>query len=73
MCYFRERQHTDQKDLVEKFFSNSISKLANKYKLTKHFYTYSKKVLTLNDCYTDWFIKYLQKNKKPINSLVTSY
>ena len=32
MCYFRERQHTDQKDLLEKFFNNSISKLANKYK-----------------------------------------
>ena len=41
--------------------------------LTKHFYTYSKKVLTLNDCYTDWLIKYLRKDEKPINSLVTSY
>ena len=137
MCYFREKQRTDQKDQLEKFFSNTISKLANKYKkknvnfqrstkgyilrignrkssnfyriyltknglrfeleikkkqikqfsnllfcydieqfeeiLTKHFYTYSKKVLTLNYCFTDWLNKYLRKNKKPINSLVTSY
>jgi hypothetical protein len=41
--------------------------------LTKHFYTYSKKVLTLNDCYTDWLIKYLRKNQKPTNSFVTTY
>lgn len=41
--------------------------------LTKHFYTYSKKVLTLNDCYTDWLIRYLRKNEKPENLLVTSY
>lgn len=137
LCYFREKQHTDQKDELETFFSNSISKLANKHKknslnfaqstkgyilrignrkssnfyriyqtktglrfeleikktlikqfsdllfcydieqfekiLTKHFYTYSKKVLTLNDCYTDWLIKYLRKNEKPTSLLVTSY
>ena len=137
LCYFRERQDTDQKDELEIFFSNSISKLANRHKknslnfdqstkgyilrignrkssnfyriyqtktglrfeleikknlikqfsdllfcydieqfekvLTKHFYTYSKKVLTFNDCYTDWLIKYLRKNEKPINLLVTSY
>lgn len=41
--------------------------------LTKHFYTYSKKVLTLNDCYTDWLIKYLRKNEKPKNLLLASY
>lgn len=41
--------------------------------LTKHFSTYSKKVLTLNDCYTNWLIKYLRKNEKPKNLLVTSY
>lgn len=137
LCYFRERQDTDQKDELETFFNNSISKLANRHKknslnfdqstkgyilrignrkssnfyriyqtktglrfeleikknlikrfsdllfcydieqfekvLTEHFYTYSKKVLTLNDCYTDWLIKYLRKNEKPLNLLVTSY
>lgn len=137
LCYFRERKLTDQKDQCEKLFSNSISKLANRYKknslnldrstkgyifwignrkssnfyriyqtknglrfelgikkksikqvsnllfcydieqfeeiLTKHFYTYSKKVLTLNYCYTDWLIKYFRKNDKPISALVTSY
>ena len=137
LCYFRERKLTDQKDQCEKLFSDSISKLANRYKknslnldrstqgyilqignrkssnfyriyqtknglrfeleikkksikqlsnllfcydieqfeqiLTKHFYTYSKKVLTLNDCYTDWLIKYFRKNHKPISALVTSY
>ena len=41
--------------------------------LTQHFYTYSKKVLTLNDYYTDWLIKYFRKNYKPVSSLVTSY
>ena len=41
--------------------------------MTKHFYNHSKKVLTLNDSYTDWLIKYLRKNHKPISSLVTSY
>ena len=137
LCYFRERQEIDQKDELETFFSNSISKLVNTRKknslnfdqstkgyilrignrkssnfyriyqtktglrfeleikknlikqlsdllfcydieqfekvLTKHFYSYSRKVLTLNDCYTDWLIKYLRKNEKPINLLVTSY
>ena len=133
LCYFRERQNNDQKDQLETFFRNSISRLklrnrrrktslnfnqstkgyilrignrksSNFYRiyqtktglrfeleikknlikqlsdllfyydieqfekvLTKHFYTYSKKVLTLNDCYTDWLIKYLRKNEKPIN------
>jgi hypothetical protein len=42
-------------------------------KLIKHFYMYSKKVLTLNDYYTDWLINYFRKTDKPINSLVTSY
>ena len=32
LCYFRERQDTDQKDELETFFSNSISKLANRHK-----------------------------------------
>ena len=41
--------------------------------LIKHFYTHSKKVLTLNNFYKDWLIKYLRKNEKPIDSLVTSY
>nr|YP_010444028.1 hypothetical protein NQY21_pgp170 [Haramonas pauciplastida]UTE94915.1 hypothetical protein HaraPt_p004 [Haramonas pauciplastida] len=39
----------------------------------KHFYTHSKKVLTFDDCYTDWLIKYFRKNNKPIGSVVTSY
>ena len=137
LCYFRERQDTDQTDEVEIFFKNFISKLANRHKknslnfdqstkgyilrignrkssnfyriyqtktglrfeleikknlikqfsdllfcydieqfekvLTKHFYTYSKKVLPLNNCYTNWVIQYLRKNEKPINRLVTSY
>ena len=137
LCYFRERKFTDQKEQLEKFLSNSTSKLANRYQknnvnfdrstkgyilrignrkssnfyriyqtknglrfeleikknqikqvsnllfcydieqfeeiLTKHFYTYSKKVLTLNDCYTDWLINFFRKNDKPISSLVTSY
>lgn len=137
LCHFRERKLTDQKDQCEKFFSDSISKLANRYKknslnldrstkgyilrignrkssnfyriyqtknglrfeleikkksikqvsnllfcydieqfeeiLTKHFYTYSKKVLTLNDRYTDWLIKYFRKNSKLVGSLATSY
>lgn len=41
--------------------------------MTKHFYTHSKKVLTFDDCYTDWLIKYFWKNNKPVDSLVTSY
>lgn len=41
--------------------------------LTKHFSTYSKKILTFNDCYRDWLIKYLLKNEKSTNSLVTTY
>ena len=41
--------------------------------LTKHFYTWSRKVLTLNDYYTDWLIKYFRKSYKPRGSLVTSY
>lgn len=137
LCYFREIKLTDQKDQCEKLFSDSISKLANRYKknkfnfdqstkgyilrignrkssnfyriyqtkdglrfeleikkklikevsnllfcydieqfeetLTKHFYTWSKKVLTLNDYDTDWLIKYFRKNEKPRGSLVTSY
>lgn len=32
LCYFRERKLTDQKDQYEKLFSDSISKLANRYK-----------------------------------------
>jgi hypothetical protein len=42
-------------------------------KLTRHFYAYSKKVLVLHDCYTDWLIHYSRKTDKPMNSLVTSY
>jgi hypothetical protein len=42
-------------------------------KLTRHFYAYSKKVLVLDDCYTDWLIHYSRKTDKPMNSLVTSY
>ena len=42
-------------------------------KLTRHFYAYSKKVLVLDDCYTDWLIHYYRKTDKPMNSLVTSY
>ena len=136
LYYFRERQHNDQEDPLEKIFSDSLSKLYNSYKknrfnyqrdtkgyilrignrkssnfyriyqkkkglrfeleikknkikqfssllfcyeiekfekiLTRHFYTYSKKVLGLND-YTDWLSKYLRKNHKPLNLLVTSY
>ena len=41
--------------------------------LTRHFYTYSKKVLVLDDSYTGWLIDYFRKTDKPINSLVTSY
>ena len=37
--------------------------------LTKHFYTHSKKVLTFDDCYTDWLIKYFRKNSKPVGYL----
>lgn len=137
LCYFRERKLTDQEGQLESFFSNTIAKLAKKYKknnfnydrskkgyilrigsrkssnfyrvyqtknglrfeleikknqiqqvsnllfsyyieqfeeiLTKYFYTYSKKVLTLNDCYTHWLIRYFRKNDKPRSSLVTSY
>jgi len=42
-------------------------------KLTRHFYAYSKKVLVLDDCYTDWLIHHSRKTDKLINSLVTSY
>jgi len=44
-------------------------------KLTRHFYTHSKKILILDDSYTDWLIDYSRKTDKdkPINSLVTSY
>ena len=42
-------------------------------KLTRHFYAHSKKVLVLDDLYTDWLIDYSRKTDKPINSLVTSY
>lgn len=52
-------------------FSNEIEHFEEI--LTKHFYTHSKKLLKLNDSYTDWLIKYLRKNHKPISSLVTSY
>ena len=41
--------------------------------LTRHFYEHSKKVLVLDDLYTDWLIHYSRKTDKPINSLVTSY
>lgn len=43
--------------------------------MTKHFYTYSKKVLIFNHCYTDWLIRYFRKNHTPIkvNSLLTTY
>ena len=41
--------------------------------LTKHFHRYSKKLLILTNCHTDWLVKYLRKNKKPMNTLVTSY
>lgn len=41
--------------------------------LTKHFYTHFKKVLTFDDCYTDWLIKYFRKNNKLVGFLVTSY
>lgn len=43
------------------------------YTLTRHFYQHSKKVLVLDDLYTDWLIHYSRKTDKPINSLVTSY
>jgi hypothetical protein len=42
-------------------------------KLTRHFYAHSKKILILDDSYTDWLIDYSRKTEKPINSLVTSY
>lgn len=42
-------------------------------KLTRHFYAHSKKILILDDSYTDWLIDYSRKTDKPINSLVTSY
>ena len=32
----------------------------------KHFYMYSKKVLTFNHCSTDWLIRYFRKNHTPI-------
>lgn len=32
LCYFRKAKNTDQKDQLEKFFNNSISKLAKIYK-----------------------------------------
>lgn len=41
--------------------------------LTRHFYQHSKKVLVLDDLYTDWLIHYSRKTDKPINYLVTSY
>jgi hypothetical protein len=41
--------------------------------LTRHFYKHSKKVLLLDNLYTDWLIHYSRKADKPINSLVTSY
>jgi hypothetical protein len=44
-------------------------------KLTRHFYAHSKKMLLLDDSYTDWLMDYSRKTDKdkPINSLVTSY
>jgi hypothetical protein len=59
------------KQLSNLLFCNDIEQFEEI--LTKHFYTYSKKALILNDCYTDWLIKYFRKNYKPISSLVTSY
>ena len=41
--------------------------------LTRHFHEHSKKVLVLDDFYTDWLIHYSRKTEKSINSLVTSY
>jgi|AntRauTorckE5430_2_1112549.scaffolds.fasta_scaffold05904_4 hypothetical protein len=131
LYYFRERQHNDQEDPLQRICSDSLSRLNNnmEYKrdtkgsilrignrkssnfyriykrkdglrfeleikknkikqfsnlllcyevekfekiLTRHFYMYSKKVLRLNN-YTNWLIKYLRKNHKPIDFLVTSY
>ena len=42
-------------------------------KFTRHFYQHSKKVLVLDDLYTDWLIDYSRETNKPIDSLVTSY
>lgn len=58
--------------LFENFlFSNSIQEFEDK--LTRHFYAHSKKILVLDDLYTDWLIDYFRKTEKPLNFLVTSY
>ena len=64
-----------KKTQIKKFSNllliNDIEKFEEKF--TKHFYMYSKKVLTFDNYYTAWLIKYFRKTDKPINSLVTSY
>lgn len=58
--------------MVSKFlFSNKIEEFEER--LPKHFYAYSKKILTFHDYYTDWLIRFHRKTDKPMNSLVTTY
>ena len=42
-------------------------------KLKRHFYAHFKKILILDDSYTDWLIDYSRKIEQPINYLMTSY
>ena len=42
-------------------------------KLTRHFYVHSKKIIVLDNLYTDWLIDFSRIIDKPINSLVISY
>ena len=64
-----------RKNLIKQFSDSLFCYEIEQFEkvLTIHFYNYSKKVLPLNNCYTDWLIKYLRKSEKPRNLLVTSY
>ena len=59
------------KAVQDSLFMNHIKDFEDKF--TRHFYQHSKKVLVLDDLYTDWLIDYSRETNKPIDSLVTSY
>lgn len=66
-----EMKNQTVKSVQDSLFMNHIKYFEDK--LTRHFYQHSKKVLVLDDLYTDWLIDYSRETNKPIDSLVTSY
>lgn len=66
-----EMKNQPVKSVQDSLFMNHIKDFEEK--LTRHFYQHSKKVLVLDDLYTDWLIDYSRETNKPIDSLVTSY